>query len=80
MKIKAEVAAFKRRLIIAALRETNGNVRAAARMLGTHSTNVERWMRELNLLDFAYRLRRTPAILDPFVGPLPPPFTDAARK
>lgn len=65
MTISEEIKAYKKRLIVHALRHNEGNIRATARSLGTPSTNLDRWLRELGLVDYAYRLRVSVVVIDP---------------
>lgn len=57
MTIREDIREFKRGLIIAALEKNSGNIKATARELGIFSSNLDRWLKELGLLDHARRLR-----------------------
>lgn len=57
MNIRDDLRILRWKQIRWALGETRGNQRAAARMLNIPSPTFDRWMRELNLGDYAATLR-----------------------
>lgn len=57
MDIRDDLRILRWKQIRWALGETRGNQRAAARMLNIPSPTFDRWMRELNLGDYAATLR-----------------------
>jgi hypothetical protein len=58
MTISDEIRAFKYKLIKGALELHEGNVRKTARALGCSNQSLCRWMRELNLANYAATMRR----------------------
>lgn len=57
MDIRDDLRILRWKQIRWALGETRGNQRAAARMLNIPAPTFDRWMRELNLGDYAATLR-----------------------
>lgn len=58
MTISDEVRQFKTRLIRGMLERNHGNIRKTARNLGATPASMQRWVRTLDLDDFAKQLRR----------------------
>ena len=58
MNVPEQIKAFRRRMIVYALKKHHGNIRAAAREIGFTPGAMERWVRILELNDAARELRR----------------------
>jgi len=56
--ISQDVRKFKTRLLVQALSKHEGSIELTAAELGIFAGNLERWLRELDLLSFARHLRR----------------------
>ena len=58
MKLSAAVREFQTRWVRYALIESHGNIRQAAKAMGKSPATLDRWVRILELEDFARSLRR----------------------
>ena len=57
MTIKEEIKELRYKHVKFALEQTKGNQRASARTLGITNSMFDRWLRELNLHNYAQELR-----------------------
>jgi DNA-binding NtrC family response regulator len=58
MNIREDIRKLRERQIRWALDKTHGNIRASSRWLGMDATTLARWMKELQLTEYAAGLRK----------------------